>query len=196
MDTKQQIRTKVVTERGALPADERARHSEIIVDTLLGLDAIKCAHRIFAFLPFNGEVDLDRFISACAAEGKKVYLPKTYKSEKQMRPFLFTGWDRLTSGPYGIREPNPMFSEMWQGKPFDVMIVPGVAFTRKGERLGYGGGYYDRFFEGIKSLPALIAPCFEMQIVDVIPVETHDILVNHLVTEKMVYNCSKFRHRI
>ncbi|WCK55004.1 5-formyltetrahydrofolate cyclo-ligase [Aneurinibacillus sp. Ricciae_BoGa-3] len=196
MDTKQQIRTRIIEEREALTADERASRSEAIVDTLLSLKQVTCAGSVFVFLPFNGEVDIDRFISTCAEAGKKIYVPKTYINEKRMRLFRFTGWDRLIPGPYGIREPDPAHAEMWQGEPIDVMIVPGVAFTRNGERLGYGGGFYDRFLEGLKDLPDRIAPCFEMQIVGRLPVETHDIVVNHLVTEKTVYNCSKFRHGI
>ena len=97
------------------------------------------------------------------------------------------GLDQLERGPLGIytsRETEPCKQRI------DVAIVPGLAFTPTGARLGYGGGYYDRWFD---KHPACyrIAVCYEGQMLDTLPTETHDVNMHAIVTEKRVYQCSK-----
>ncbi|WP_047152423.1 5-formyltetrahydrofolate cyclo-ligase [Aneurinibacillus tyrosinisolvens] len=189
-EQKKQIRKQILAMRGAAELEERAKWSRTVAEKLLSLPEIQEARLLFSFLSFGDEVNLDVFINACYQEGKKIYVPKTDVAQKVMTPYRFEGWDSLKKGVYGIREPLAGQAEQWNGEKFDVILVPGVAFTPVGERLGYGGGFYDRFLGGIEQLPPLFAPCFDMQVVSSLPVEKHDQKVNRIITEKEVYICS------
>jgi 5-formyltetrahydrofolate cyclo-ligase len=191
-EAKRQLRKRMLDKRAQITEEEQERCSLAIVERLLELPDIRTARRIFTFLSFGHEVNLDAFITSCMNERKEVYVPKTYIKEKKMIPYRFSGWDALHIGGYGIREPDEQKCEVWQGETFDVVIVPGVAFTSQGERLGYGGGFYDRFFSQFSQLPALIAVCYDMQFVPSLPTEAHDYRMDKIVTEKEVIVCSSF----
>jgi 5-formyltetrahydrofolate cyclo-ligase len=104
------------------------------------------------------------------------------------------GWNQLIPGAYGIREPDPaMTPALGDDAMPEVVFVPGLAFGRDGGRVGYGGGYYDRFaaarlkHSGKASRTLWIGAAFEAQLVDGLPLETHDLAMNGIVTEKAVY---------
>ncbi|MED0738612.1 5-formyltetrahydrofolate cyclo-ligase [Aneurinibacillus thermoaerophilus] len=190
-DIKRLVRREMLKRRAALSAEEHICKSEAVVKRLFAVPEVRAAQRLFTFLPFRDEVRIDAFLEACRDEAKNIYIPKTIVADKQMLPYLFVGWDSLVEGPYGIREPDTDRSELWSGEAFDIIIVPGVAFTERGERLGYGGGFYDRFFAQLKGPPPLlIAPCFEVQITTFLPVESHDKKVDIIVTECRTIVCS------
>jgi 5-formyltetrahydrofolate cyclo-ligase len=191
-EDKQQLRKRMLDKRAQITEEEQERRSLAIVERLLELPDIQTASRIFTFLSFGHEVNLDAFVTACMNGRKEVYVPKTYIKEKKMIPYRLSGLRDLHVGGYGIREPDEQKCEVWQGEPFDVVIVPGVAFTSQGERLGYGGGFYDRFFSQFTQLPTLIAACYDMQFVPSIPTEAHDYRMDKIVTEKEVIVCSSF----
>ncbi|MFT9848885.1 5-formyltetrahydrofolate cyclo-ligase [Aneurinibacillus sp. REN35] len=189
-EKKRKLRRHILAQRAYIAEEERRECSKEATMRLLTIPAIQNAERIFSFLSFGDEIELDGFIDWCIAEGKEVYVPKTYGKEKRMVPYRFKGWDVLIKGVYGIREPNENECMPWNGKSFDAIIVPGVGFTERGERLGYGGGFYDRFFAGFSILPPLVAVCYEMQIVSSLPTEEHDRRVDRIVTEQRIIVCS------
>lgn len=191
---KKQLRQRMLAKRAELGVEERQGRSEMIVRHLLAMPEVQKAERIFSFLSFGEEVNMDEFLDACVREGKHIYVPKTDRASRCMIPYRFQDYNSLVSGPYGIREPDVTRSEAWRwhGEEFHVIIVPGIAFTRSGFRMGYGGGYYDRFFAALSDQPLLVAVCFEEQIVDSLPIEPHDIRVERIVTEHGVTICSQF----
>ena len=191
---KKELRKRMLEKRAALGEEERRVWSESIVRHLLAMPDIQKAERIFSFLSFGEEVNMDGFLDACMRAGKHVYVPKTDVENRRMIPYRFRDYSSLVSGPYGIREPDVTRLEAWhwQGEEFHAIIVPGVAFTRSGLRMGYGGGYYDRFLAALPYNPLLIAVCFEEQLVDSLPVELHDRRVDRIVTEYGVTICSQF----
>ncbi|WP_286884120.1 5-formyltetrahydrofolate cyclo-ligase [Aneurinibacillus sp. UBA3580] len=189
-EDKRQLRRQILRQRAEMSEQERMWRSRKIVERLLAVPEVWNAQRLFTFLSFGDEVCLDTFVNACCKASKDVYVPKTYPEEKRMVPYRFSGWNTLTRGVYGIREPDEAECEPWLGEPFDVIIVPGVAFTKRGERLGYGGGFYDRFFTDLGSLPPLFAVCYEMQMVPSLPVEEHDHRIDRIITECRSIVCS------
>ncbi|CEH28152.1 hypothetical protein AM501_23705 [Aneurinibacillus migulanus] len=189
-ESKRLLRRQILKQRADIALYERDRRSEEVIRRLLAVPEVEAAQRLFTFLSFGEEVCLDRFIAECDKLGKSVYVPKTYMKEKKMLPYRFTGWDALIEGAYGIREPDETKGDPWHGDPFDVILVPGVAFTEQGERLGYGGGFYDRFFAGLSHVPPLVAVCYEMQVVPFLSIEAHDQKVDKIVTESRVITCS------
>jgi len=190
-DFKRELRRKILAERAMLDQNTHDEFSERISNFLITLPEIQEAKTIFSFLSFRDEANIDNFIDRAVKDGKQVYVPRTFMQEKKMVPFLFMGWESLVIGAYGIREPGPMCRFSGENVPFDVIVVPGVAFTIDGYRLGYGGGYYDRFFSQLKNRPHLVGVCFEKQIVSTMPVESHDYKVDYIVTEERIFCCSK-----
>lgn len=187
VEMKREIRRKIIGERSLLDEETRDAYSEKISENLLTLAKDMNLHSIFSFLSFGAEASIDPFIESSVEEGHQVYVPRTFIHEKKMVPYLFRGWDSLVIGSYGIREPGPHCRFSGENEPFDLVVVPGVAFTRNGQRLGYGGGYYDRFLSQLEHRPILIGICFEMQLVTALPVESHDWQVDYVVTENGVY---------
>src|SRR5690606_25232452 len=96
--------------------------------------------------------------------------------------------EELSPGTFGVMEP-PEKEEIVL-KDIDVVVVPGVAFDRNGYRIGYGAGYYDNFLPKLKSDAKNIAVAFEMQLRDLIPVESHDVKMDMIITEQGIYTFS------
>lgn len=125
-------------------------------------------------------------------------VPVSKPAERKIIPVRLNSFEELTAGPYGIREPD-MHVQLAAGhlnalpdalsvQELDVVIVPGVAFDRKGGRLGYGGGYYDRFLPQLRPNALKIGIAYQLQMVEQLPMETHDIPLDLIVTEKSVYH--------
>lgn len=188
-DFKRELRRRILAKRALLDQNTHDDYSEKISNYLVTFPEIQQANTIFSFLSFRDEVNIDDFIERVVRDGKQVYVPRTLMQEKKMVPYLFMGWESLVIGSYGIREPGHMCRFSGENVPFDVIVVPGVAFTLDGHRLGYGGGYYDRFLSQLTNRPLLVGVCFNKQIVSSIPVESHDCQVDYLVTEVGVSSC-------
>lgn len=131
----------------------------------------------FVYLGFSSEAPTDKLIDYLISSGKRVYCPRTEGKEMYAVPF---GED-FTLSPYGIREP---VGERYDGE-IDVVVLPLLAADEKGARLGYGGGYYDRFLKKYeKSLR--VAYCFDFQVIRSVPEEEGDERVRLIVTDKRI----------
>ena len=152
---------------------------------------------VFAFLPTKYEIDTIPLIRSALEKGMTVAVPRVH--EKEMHFHQITSADGpFEKGPFGIREPPGNSPSVFPPAfPFPLLVlVPGLAFTRSGDRLGKGGGYYDRFLAGLlAAFPEerkniiLAGAAWSVQIVDSIPVESHDIPVNCLYTENGCILC-------
>jgi 5-formyltetrahydrofolate cyclo-ligase len=146
---------------------------------------------------FRSEVDTAPFIEQAWSQGITVLVPRCIPSTREMELYQFTGWDELQPGAYGIMEPSPGKARLWtEGVLPGAVLVPGLAFDRQGGRLGYGGGYYDRYYERTlhchiadgQELPYWLGLSFESQIVQGgIPSERHDIRLDGVFTERAIY---------
>ena len=96
--------------------------------------------------------------------------------------YVISSLDELSVGTFGVREPDRNFNKRLEDFENSIIIVPGVSFSRDGHRLGYGGGYYDRFLQNYRGKS--VGLCYEDMISDSIPVQEHDIAVNILITDK------------
>ena len=137
------------------------------------------ADSIFIYLDFNDEVETRKIIMNALAEGKKVYIPRV--EGKNMVSVPIKSLSNLKESKFKILEPIGEAEEIDEET---VVIVPGVAFSEKGERIGYGGGYYDRFLENKNNV--MIALAYECQIYKSLPVEEHDIKIPIIITEERI----------
>ncbi len=188
---KKELRARIQRQRDGLSLAEREELSRRVADNLWALPEFQAAVTIFFFVSFRSEVSTEPMIRRAIAEGKRVCLPYTYPETKAMVASHIIDFDaELRLGNYDILEPAEEFVRPVEPVEIDLIITPGVAFDERGGRLGYGGGYYDRFFAQRRKGCPLVALAFEMQLVDEVPRSEHDQLVDKVVTEERVIDCA------
>jgi len=179
----------VLAKRDALSEAERRSSSARIVARLLDLPAYRSAGRVLAYLSFGSEFDTAAVVNDVRAGGKTLVLPRVQKGSRSLALHEVHDLERdIEAGVWGIRQPRAVCAPIADGRSIDFVVVPGVAFTRQGARLGYGGGYYDRFIAALSPRPPLIAAAFEMQVVDELPMSDTDQRVDLVITERAEYS--------
>lgn len=137
------------------------------------LDEYRRANSVMAFVGFNGEPDTDPLFARLAVEGKRLLLPRV----ELAGIVAVEGDSPMTTSAFGVTEPIGPAVDVSE---IDFVIVPGLAFTIGGDRLGYGQGYYDRFLPTV-SVPS-IGVCFADQLVDEMPLAAHDVRVGMVIS--------------
>ena len=189
---KKEFRKKVINLRKEKDKDFIKHNSDIITDKLLNLDCIKNAKNIMLYLDFNNDVSTDSLIKKLLNLGKIVSSPITLKEERKLIPSQITDLKNgIQYGAYNIREPKPECSPAINIKDLDVIIVPAVAYDKNCYRLGYGGGFYDRFLENLRKDAVTIGIAFDLQIFDEVPKEAHDAQLDYIVTESRILTPNK-----
>lgn len=179
--SKTEVRRFVKNKKRELSTEEIAQRSRRIVRKIFRLDEYQNACRIYAYVSYNQEVSTFEFMRQVLADGKTLLVPKVY--EDVMRFHEISDLDELRPGAYGIMEPdNEKFDTVGQG----FMLLPGLAFDRKGHRLGYGGGFYDKYLNE-NPCHHKTALAYDFQVFEEIPFEAYDIPVDCLVTEGNLY---------
>ena len=178
---KTETRNMLKTVRAKLPEATRMGHSNSITEQVLKLDEIKNARTIFIYISYATEVHTHELIKALLDAGKTLAVPKIVDSDF-MQAESFSSWEDLVPGELGILTPGN--SKPCHG-PFDVALTPGLGFTLSGHRMGFGRGYYDKWFAQNK-VRHKIALAYEAQLVEDIPVEETDVPMEKIVTEKRV----------
>ncbi len=142
------------------------------------------AATVFTYVSADEEVDTRSIIDRLRQAGKTVLIPRILNRET-MIAVAFEGWDRLQVGQLGILTPDT--DREWSGEA-DLCITPGLGFTADGRRIGYGRGYYDRWFAAHPH-SARVALCYECQIVEDMPTTSSDMRVQKIITERRVITC-------
>ncbi len=168
-----------------MPAAARAAASAEIRSRLRDLDAIRHARALLAYASFGSEVQLDPLLRDAIERTVGVFLPWIERfSPPDLQMSRVKDLDRdLTPTSMGIREPDPRSRRPGRVDRLDVVIAPGVAFDLSGQRVGYGAGFYDRLLSRLRPGTPVIAVAFDVQVVDALPVEHHDVPVDAVVTE-------------
>ncbi len=180
-EEKRRLRAEIRARRAALAPEERKRLSRIICRKLTTSELFRRARTIFFFASFGTEVETFPALGEALLHGQRVALPRTLLRERRLIFHRVFTLGELVPGPYGIPEP-PRQNPVVPPEEADLILVPGLAFDRRGYRLGYGGGFYDRFLAGL-SAPR-VALAFSFQILPAVPHEAHDLRVDVIVTER------------
>lgn len=178
---KRAVRREVLAARDGLAEDARRASSAAIARLLLAMPELDDVDTVLAFASFRSEVDTAPILDGLAAREVRVCLPRI--EGREMVAVVHRAGDALAAGPTGV--PEPVGEGLLDAHAIDVIVVPGVAFDGAGGRLGYGGGYYDRYFR-LAPRAARIAVGFEAQVVDAVPRGGHDLPIDALVTEVAV----------
>ena len=181
---KAQLRAAMIARRDAAKVASRIRHSQAITQKLCALPEYRAATMVAAYASFGSELDTAEFLARILADGKLLLLPRINRAQRalELRQVKDLAGD-LVAGVWGIREPAER-CRMVSPAQVDFMLVPGVAFTAGGARLGYGGGFYDRLLTSLDQHAVRIAAAFDLQIVEHIPEGPHDQRVGKVVTER------------
>jgi len=182
---KKELRKQIITERDRLTDEEIAAKSATIAEKLFNLPAFERAEAIMYFVSFGSEVDTRPMVEETIRSGKIALAPKAVPQSRELIPSRILDWESdLMPGYYNIPEPRAGALRPYTPEQIDLLIVPGVAFDLKGNRLGYGGGYYDRFFSLLKPGTPLVALVFDLQIVPAVPIEEWDRRVDCIITDQ------------
>jgi len=186
---KNEIRKQVLAKRNALSAAERKSLSSSIIARVLALDAYHRAGCVMAYVGFGSEIETMDFIADVLARGKILVLPRVAPGSDALGIHVVSEPARqLEAGVWGIRQPRRDLCPEAPPSQVEFVLVPGVAFTRRCERLGYGRGYYDRFIRSRATKPpALVAAALELQVVPRLPMSETDQRVDVVVTESGEY---------
>ena len=142
------------------------------------------------FVGKNLEIQTFSGITRAFSEEKRVFVPITVKDERDLIVSEIFNLDELEPAVYSILEPKKELVRLSPRQKMDLIIVPGLAFDRKGSRLGYGFGYYDNFLKKKSKYAKSIGLAFHFQIVESVPINNHDLPVDIIITEKEVIYCS------
>lgn len=181
-NSKKQLRQRLLAVRQGLAVDQRRLMSDKIREKLLSLPEVVNADTLFCFISFADEVDTHGLIRQLQQLGKRIVVPKTFKNGK-IAAIPLTSWDELETDSFGI--PVPRSSEPYTSG-IDTCLTPGVGFSPAGQRLGYGRGYYDKWFTENR-VSHKVGIGYECQVLDEIPVDDTDVLLDKIVTEKNTY---------
>jgi 5-formyltetrahydrofolate cyclo-ligase len=180
-EQKKQLRTELKQRRSAVPETTRTQMSQQIIQFLHEIDEFNQAKSLFCYLSYLSEVETSTLISSFLEQNIALAVPKIM-GKIEMLAISLTDSSDLEPDKMGILTPK---SNQVAPNYFDIALTPGVAFTEKGERLGYGRGYYDRWFSK-NQVKTKIGIAFEVQIIDELPTEETDIPLDILVTEKRI----------
>lgn len=170
---KQALRKKIREQKRAMTEEEIVAASQRLGELFAASEAYKAAKTIYGYLPYNQEVRTVPMLQRALADGKRVAVPKCYGDE--MRFIYLEDLSQVEKGYCGI--PEPIADEPVANDPTALVLMPGLAFTKAGDRMGYGGGFYDKFLASEPNHPTL-ALCYAFQMVEEIPTEEYDIPVD------------------
>jgi 5-formyltetrahydrofolate cyclo-ligase len=187
---KRAVRRRVLAARDEMPVSEREERSARIAERVMSLPEVDRASTVMAFWAFGSEPDTTPLIAALHARGVRVALPKIVDGDLQLRAFV--PGDPVTMTSFGAGE--PVDGEAIDPSEVDVVVTPAVAFDRSGRRVGYGGGFYDRFLPTTRADTARIGIGFDVQLVDEeLPNGHFDLRVDAVVTDAEVVRIERGR---
>lgn len=176
---KNEVRQLIKAYRQKLTDEDVKIQSRLIIDRLKKSDIYKTSENVFLYISYNREVDTYMLLSQCFMDGKKVYAPKVL-SKTDMEFYCIQNEHDLVSGYMGIMEPSDSCEKA--NTRDGLFIMPGLAFDYDFHRIGYGGGFYDRYLS-VDNTFIKAALAFDFQLLESIPYEEHDLKPDYIITQ-------------
>lgn len=184
---KQALREQAHANRRA--QENKDELSRQICSSFAVLPEYAAARTVLVYIDVRTEVRTREFLPLALDHGKRIVVP--YCVEGALELFHLQNMDELAVGMYKILEPKPEFRSLAAKKvapgEIDLVMVPGVAFDRRGARMGHGFGYYDKLLEHVRADAPLVALAFECQLFDEIPTAPHDVFMDKIITQQAIY---------
>ena len=181
------LRKEILTKRKNIDIVEKEKMDRKICDKFYESKYYRDAKNIFIYISYDSEINTKEIINKALIDNKKIYVPRTEFKTRLMDAVEIISLDNLIESEYGILEPSIEEPHI-EPNELDLIVVPGVAFDRNGGRMGYGAGFYDRYFKKIskdkmKKIVKL-ALAYDFQILEDVPMNEQDVPVNYIITEK------------
>jgi 5-formyltetrahydrofolate cyclo-ligase len=184
MKSKADYREYVKELRGKITENEKRLNDNNIYTKVIQSNEYKKARCIFIYVSYKNEVDTHNIIKKALKEGKSVCVPKIISLKEGMKAVKITSFDELKESKYGMLEPDLLIDNVIEPEKIDLAYLPGVAFDLNGGRIGYGGGFYDRFLYHIGKNVPKIALAYSFQIFDHVPMSEYDVYVDSVITDQ------------
>lgn len=181
MKSKIELRKLVNSVKKTLNYNDKRKLDDIIFNKVIESSYYKNSNAIFIFVSYNGEVDTHKIIKYALKDKKIVCVPKVISKKEGMLAIKIDKFEDLKPGMYGILEPDNT-SNTINVCDIDIVFVPGVAFSKNYGRVGYGGGFYDRFLKNTNECCKKIALAYDFQIFDEVPMEKYDAYMDGIIT--------------
>ncbi len=176
------LRETVLARRDAMLPAARATASHAIVEKVCALPNYQEANMVLIYMGFGSEIETRALFERILADAKTVVLPRVDWASQSLILHVVRNMSELATSKWGIREPHADAPSMLVND-IEFMLMPGVAFDRSGNRLGYGRGYYDKLLSAASPALARVAAGFDCQIVEAVPVGPNDQKIDILITE-------------
>ncbi len=187
MRSKHELREFYYNLRQKLDKNKINELASTVRKKLLMLAEIQNSINIMVYISFRNEVMTHRFIKELLARDKRVFVPYCLVEEKEMKVAPINNFERdLVRDVYGIFAPREEIRDSYSPEQLEIVIVPGIVFSRTGKRIGYGGGYYDRFLTNLLPETVTIGLTYHQFLIDSLPSEKHDQDVDKIITEKEI----------
>ena len=173
---KQELRQAIRARKRAMTEEDILRRSEILAEKFARSNAYRAAKTIYGYLPYNQEVRTVPMLRRALEEGKRVAVPKVYGDD--MKFIYLDDLSQVAKGYAGI--PEPVADGPVAQDETALELMPGLAFDRAGHRIGYGGGFYDKFLAREPHHPT-VALCYDFQVMDRLETEEFDIPVDLVI---------------
>lgn len=167
------LRQLIREKKRAMTQQQILLRSERLAELFVATQAYQAAKTVYGYLPYNQEVRTVPILERAIQDGKRVAVPKVYGDT--MRFIYLEDFSKVEKSSFGI--PEPVADAPVAEDETALVLMPGIAFTQKGDRMGYGGGFYDRFLAEEPNHPT-VALCYDFQILDSLPTEEFDIPVD------------------
>ncbi len=186
-DDKTKLRARALAQRDALDLDQIEIGAQALLEHVLGLAEYQRAAVIHTYVSSKAnEVDTRELIHISLEQDKRVVVPVVEQGVETMGHAVLAGMNELVNGPMGLVQPDPrMAAWLDDAGAIDLVVVPGIAFDRRGHRIGFGGGFYDRFLATVSC--AKVGLCYDALLLDAIPDEAHDVAMDIVVAESAIY---------
>ena len=173
---KQELRRRIREKKRAMTEEDIQSASNRLADLFLATALYQRSNTVYGYLPYNQEVRTIPILEQALRDGKRVAVPKIFGNE--MKFIYLDDLSKVEKGYSGI--PEPVEDAPVADDPNALVLMPGLAFDRQGHRIGYGGGFYDKFLANEPEHPT-IALCYEFQLLDVLETEEYDIPVDQVL---------------
>ena len=193
MISKEKVRRRALGARDALTEERRLETSRIIVENLLASEWYRQSEILLSYCSIRSEVDTRELNQRILADRKQLFLPRTEAEEKTMCFYKVEDLKKLKKGNFGVPEPrgSEAVEQVMESGAYSkekiLMVMPGVAFDEKGYRLGYGGGFYDRYLQRYGTMLTSVMIAFTEQETWIIPAEPCDVKPEHMITQKTIF---------
>ncbi len=186
---KAHLRQEALNKRDSIHPHDREIKDKLIRQRLLSLSGFHRAKTVLLYASFRSEVETISHIEAALSLGKRVVLPVVDRRNKRLNLYEIKAVNELIPGYMGIPEPSVLEGRAVNIKEIEFIAVPCAGIDERGNRLGYGAGYYDTLLKDVGADVEVAALAYEEQVLKEIPHESHDIRVRKIITDKRVIDC-------